>query len=104
MPWGDGTGPWWAGGNWMCRRGFGGRGFGRGFGRGMGRGFGMGFGRGGYAMQQGPYQQYNQQYTPYAPSAPTKEEEKAEIKEYVMELEAELKEAKKRISELEGSK
>ena len=103
MPGGDGTGPGWAGGNWMCRRGFGrgfGRGYGRGFGRGMGRGFGMGFGRGGYAMQQGPYQQY----TPYAPPAPTKEEEKNELKEYVMELETELKEAKRRILELGGSK
>ncbi len=94
MPWGDGTGPWWAGGNWMCGRGFWGRGFGRGFGRGMGRGRY-------WAMQNyAPYQQY----TPYTPPAPTKDEEKAELKEYVMELEAELKEAKRRILELEGNK
>ena len=39
MPGGDGTGPWWAGGRWGCRRGFG-PGFGRGFGRGFGPGFG----------------------------------------------------------------
>ncbi len=33
MPRGDGTGPWWARGNWNCRRGMGrGAGAGRGFG------------------------------------------------------------------------
>lgn len=99
MPGGDGQGPWWAGGNWMC-----GRGFGRGYGRGMGRGFGMGFGRGGYWAAQGYGYTPYQQNTPYTPSAPSKEEEKTELKEYVAELEAELEEVKRRLSEIEGKR
>ena len=98
MPGGNGTGPWWAGGNWMCRLGFGSgfrRGFGGGYGRGMGRGFGMGFGRGAYSTAQNQY---------YGQPRVSQEQEKSELKEYVMELEAELKETKKRISELEGKK
>ncbi len=88
MPWGDGTGPWWGRGNWMCRRGF-------------GRGYGMGFGRRAYwAAGYAPYGAYQ----PYSPPAPTGSEEASQLREYISGLEAELNDAKKRLSELEGNK
>ena len=80
MPFGDGTGPWWAGGNWMCRRGWRrGPGFGRGYGRGFGRG---------------------PSFWATPPAQPTKEEEAAILKEEAAYLEERLKEIKKRIQEL----
>ncbi len=91
MPWGDGTGPWWAQGRWRCW--YGGRGFGRGYGRGFGRGFGRGYGPGYRAVQQGA----DYQPTPQV----SREGELSELKAYAGELKAELDEIKKRIAELE---
>lgn len=89
MPWGDGTGPWWAGGNWRCWRRFG-FGFGPGWGRGFGRGFGW---RIAYASG----------FPGNQTSAPqlSREQELQELKAYSEELKAELEEIKKRIAELE---
>lgn len=60
----------------------------------------MGFGRGRYWAAGYPAGAYPQ----YSPPAPSGEEEKAEAKAYIAELEAGLKEAKGRLSELEGKK
>ena len=96
MPWGDGTGPWWAGNRgWNCRRGFG-----RGFGQGFGRGFGQGFGRGGFNIPFfGQQQSANQDV-----AAPAQKEELQELKEYSQELKQELDEIKKRMAELQKKK
>ena len=59
----------------------------------------MGSGRGRYwAAGYAPYSP-NQQYSP-----PAGNEETAQLREYVAELEGELQEAKKRLSDLEGNK
>ena len=73
MPFGDGTGPWWAQGRWNCRRGF-------------GRGMGIGFGR----RFQGAAIANNV----------SREEEASELKAYAEMLKAELEEVKKRIANL----
>ena len=88
MPYGNGTGPWWARGNWSCRRGFG---------FGMGRGFG--FGRMQYYPQdtQIQNQQFaNQQYTT--------ENELEELKNYAEQLKTDLKNITNRINELTKKK
>jgi len=94
MPWGDGTGPWWGGGNWRCWR----RSFGSTFGPGRGRGFGRGFGwRMAYASG-----------FPSTPSSvlpqPSREQELQDLKSYSEELRVELEEINKRIAELEKPK
>ena len=64
----------------------------------------MGFGRRGYwaAANYVPYAP-NQEYAPsYAP--PARDDEVAALKEYAAGLEDELKEAKKRLSQLEAKK
>jgi len=75
MPGGDGTGPWWSSGNWICRekRGIG---YGREFGRGMGRRF----------------------FT----QTPNKENELEMLENYLKNLETEIDDIKKRIMELKG--
>jgi len=80
MPWGDGTGPWWAGGNWRCWRS-----------SGCGRGFGwrMAYASGFPSAQSAMLPQ------------PSKEQELQELKAYAEELKTELEEIKKRIAELE---
>jgi hypothetical protein len=82
MPGGDGTGPWWGGGNWRCFRGA------RGF---PGAGFGRGFG---WRARFWP------QYPENSPQQ-AQGDELAQLKAYSEELKAELAEASKRISELE---
>lgn len=90
MPAFNGTGPQGAGS--MTGRGLGpcggGAAYGRGMGRGMGRGLGrgLGFGRG-YAYRQ-----------------PTKTEETADTKAYISDLEAELKEMKDYLKDLQTKK
>ncbi|MFA5050349.1 MAG: DUF5320 domain-containing protein [Candidatus Micrarchaeia archaeon] len=84
MPYGDGMGPWWGQGNWVCRRGMG-----RGFGR--GRGFGFYNYQNQFSINQN-YPRPAQQYT--------KEDEIQELKSYAERLESELEEIKVRIREL----
>ncbi|MEM3556022.1 MAG: DUF5320 domain-containing protein [Candidatus Micrarchaeia archaeon] len=81
MPWGDGTGPWWAGGSWRCWRRFS---------SGWGRGFGwrMAYASGFPGTQSA------------APQL-SREQELQELKAYSEELKTELEEIKKRIAELE---
>jgi hypothetical protein len=69
----------------------------------------MGFGRRGYwaAANYAPYapnQEYAPSYAPPVPAAPARDEEVAALKEYVAGLEGELKEAKKRLLQLEAKK
>ncbi|GEM_PF-347831 len=113
MPWGDGTGPWWAGGDWICGRGpgWGRRGFGRGWGRGFGRG--PGWGRRGYGWGRGYGLGWGfgtdqpvayQSATNAAPPQPTREEEIQDLKVYADDLKAELDEVRKRLKSLESGK
>ena len=81
MPWGDGTGPWWGGGNWRCWR----RSFGSTFGPGRGRGFGRGFGK----------------YWKFGSQVPAKDE-KQMLEEEVEILEEDLKTIKERLTEIKG--
>ncbi|MBU0586758.1 DUF5320 domain-containing protein [Candidatus Micrarchaeota archaeon] len=74
MPYGDGTGPRWAQGNWNCRRGFGRMGFGPGFGR-----------------------RYVQQ--PINQAAPN-QNEVSDLESYEKELRSELAEIQTRLTEL----
>ncbi|MBN2477774.1 DUF5320 domain-containing protein [Candidatus Micrarchaeota archaeon] len=79
MPFGDGTGPWWGRGRWMCKRG-------------LGYGRGAGFGWRNYAPEYpGQYPQ-NTQYS---------QDELTELKRYSKEIEQELQNIKSKIKELE---
>ena len=78
MPYGNGTGPWWAQGRWRCRR----PGFGRGYGTGYGPGYGRGMGRAAYSEQP-----------------QSRESDTSDLEAYANELESELNEVKKRIKE-----
>lgn len=111
MPRGDGTGP--AGMGPMTGRaagycagydrpGFmnpvGGRmGVGFGWGRGRGLGYGRGFGRWGYPAAD----PYGAPYAPYTQYGYTQDQEKDLLKNQAQALENDLKQIKKRISELE---
>ena len=112
IPYGDRTGPWGRGP--MTGRGAGycagydmpgamspgwGRGFGRGSRRGMGRG--RGWGRGA-PRPYFPEPAYPQEYARY--SRPDPEAEKAYLTDLVQSLEEELKDVKKRLSELADKK
>ena len=72
MPWGDGTGPWWAQGKWRCRR----------------PGYGMGPGRG-YAMRRAYYDQPQE-----------RDSDATELEAYAKELEAEFEQVKRRLKEM----
>ena len=90
MPGFNGKGPQGAGS--MTGRGLGSCGGGQAYGRGMARGMGRGFGRGLGRMFGFGYRQ------------PTKSEETADIKAYVQELEAELKDAQGYLNNLGNNK
>jgi hypothetical protein len=76
MPRGDGTGPWWAGGAWGCRRAS------QGMGGGRRPGFWMGRGQAAYPAQM-------------------QQESAAGLKAYADGLASELEAVRKRIKELE---
>ena len=100
MPWGDGTGPWWANGNWVCLRRLG---FGRGFGWfGFGR-FGMGrFGRGlGYWRLVALQQLQQAQARALAAPALTKEEQRELLEQEKAEINAEIEALKQELKQIE---
>jgi len=79
MPWGDGTGPWWAQGRgWRCWRRFGYPGFGRGFYR----------------------REFYLDEPVFEPITLTKEEQKKILETELKEIELERQEIEKRLKEL----
>lgn len=117
MPWGDGTGP--AGMGPMTGRAAGycagypvpgymnpipGRGFG-GRGRGMGRGRGRGWGRGAWAWGSPGYAPVGAPtgVAPYAPAAPTRDQELEALKGQAEYLAGALEDIKARMGELEAA-
>ena len=76
MPWGDGTGPWWAQGRgWRCWRAFGYPGFRRGF--------------------------YGRRFYLDEPVTLTKEEQKKILEAELKDIEAEKQEIENKLKELE---
>jgi len=84
MPWGDGTGPWWAQGRgWKCWRRF---------------GLGPGFGRGFYWRRF--YLDEPMSSPAFEPITLTKEEQKKILEEELKEIEAEKEAIEKRLKEM----
>ena len=87
MPWGDGTGPWWARGRWW-RGGWHG---------GWHHGWGWGWRHGPWWLDYYDYPDFWYDYDYY----PTKEEEKAFLKGQAERLRRELERIEERLKELE---
>ncbi len=102
MPYFDETGP--MGNGPMTGRGLGPCGGGYGRGRGRGRGFGRGFGRA-FGFGRGwdwPWIDYDYYQPTY--QQPTKQQETDMLKNYIRDLEEELKAVKKEIQNLQSDK